>query len=313
MSLKAAIRNVINRNATTHRWFVALCARFTMRLYNFQSYLSIEDLRAKRRATLWRQFLALMGRPNLEKVVIAGGRATFHYTDGCAFHASESSTSISSTQYSHGDYEAHETRIMAEVVQPGWTVVDAGANFGWYAIHLARWVGPGGRVLAFEPIPASFGELTDNTLLNGCGNLRNFPMALGGEDGMISLYLPSSHLGAGAASQFLDMGEKVPVPMKRLDTLLEAEGVAHVDFLKADIEGGELNLLRGAQGLLARCHPAILIEIVDIHCRRFGHGPEDVIGFLAGFGYKGRYIDGNGSLVGYDPAKAPNGNYLFQA
>jgi FkbM family methyltransferase len=311
MSLKASVRDAISRNATTHRWFVALCARFTMRLYNFQSYLSLEDLRAKRRAALWRQFLGLLGRPNLDKVVISGGKAVFHYTDGCAFLASASPNSISSTQYSHGDYEASETRVMAGLVQPGWTVVDAGANFGWHAIHLAKDVGPQGTVLAFEPIPASFQELTENTALNDCPQLKPLNLALGDQDGTISLYLPAVHLGAGAASQFLDMGEKVQVPMLRLDGFLEREGIDRVDFIKADIEGGELNLLRGAAGLLARCRPAILIEIVDIHCKRFGHGPNEVIGYLAGHGYAGKFIDAEGNLVPYDATRPPNGNYLF--
>ena len=312
MSLKASVRSLISRNPVTHRWFVGLCARFTMRLYNFQSYLSVEDLKAKGRAILWRKFMGLLDRPNVDKVVFAGGKATFYYRDGCAFLASPLKASISGGQFSHGEYEASETRVMREVVQPGWTVVDAGANFGWHAIHLAKHVGPEGKVFAFEPIPPSFQELTENTALNACGQLQACAMALGSVEDTISLYLPATHLGAGAASQFLDTGEKVWVPMVRLDAFLEREGVDRVDFIKADIEGGELNLLRGAQGLLARCHPVILLEIVDIHCRRFGHTPEEVIAFLTERGYRGLFIDDQGELQAYDPIRPPNGNYLFK-
>lgn len=312
MTLKTAIRDVINRNALAHKWFVAFCARFTMRLFAFQSYLSIEDLRAKRRAAMWRRFVALLGRPNVDRVVISNGKATFYYKDGCAFHASTSRSSVSGTQFSHGEYEAHETRLMREMVQPGWTVVDAGANFGWHAIHLAKRVGPQGKVFAFEPIPVTFSELAANAALNDCGNLEACSAALGSVEGAVTLFLPGIDLGAGAASQVLDLGEKIEVPMRRLDDFLEENGVDHVDFIKADIEGGELNLLKGAEGLLARNHPRILIEIVDIHCRRFGHTPQDVIQFLTARGFSGKYISDEGRLVAFDPVNPMNGNYVFE-
>ena len=312
MNLKTAIRNVISRNALAHKWFVGFCARFTIRLFAFQSYLSIEELRAKWRAAMWRRFVALLGRPNVDRVVIIDGKATFYYKDGCAFHASTSRTSVSGTQFSHGEYEAHETRLMREVVQPGWSVVDAGANFGWHAIHMAKWVGPQGRVFAFEPIPGTFSELAANASLNNCRNLEAYSAALGSVEGAVTLFLPGIDLGAGAASQFLDLGEKVEVPMRRLDDFLAEKGVDHIDFIKADIEGGELNLLGGAERLLARCHPRILIEIVDIHCRRFGHTPRDVIQFLTARGFSGKYVSNEGTLVAFDPVSPMNGNYFFE-
>jgi len=219
---------------------------------------------------------------------------------------------VSGTQFSHGEYEAHETRLMREVVQPGWTVVDAGANFGWHAIHLAKRVGPRGQVIAFEPIPNTFSELAANSSLNDCGNLEACSAALGNVEGAVTLFLPGIDFGAGAASQFLDLGERIEVPMRRLDDFLEEKGVNHVDFIKADVEGGELNLLRGAEGLLARCHPRILLEIVDIHCRRFGHNPQDVIQFLTARGFRGKYISDDGKLVAVDAVNPMNGNYVFE-
>lgn len=311
MNLKAAIRGAISRHPVTHRWFVNIAARFTTRLFALQSFLSIEELKAKWRTILWRQFRATLDRAAVEKVVLTGGRATFYYRDGCAFHASADKRSISSTQYSHGDYEPHETRLMADVVSRGWTVVDVGANFGWHAVHLAKLVGSEGRVIAFEPIPGSYQELTANRELNGCENLEIANLALGNVDGTVSFFLPSIHLGAGAASQFLDRGERVQVQMRRLDDFLDQHGVTRVDFVKADIEGGELNLLKGAERLFDRCRPAILIENVDVHCRRFGHTPQDVVEFFTGRGYRGRYVDSRGALVPFDEARPPNGNFYF--
>lgn len=312
MSLKAAIRSAVSRNPVTHRWFVSFAARFSMRLYAFQNFLSVEELRAKFRTVLWRQCIRMFDRPTVAKVELRAGRTTFHYQDGCAFHASAEKTSISSTQYSHGDFELHETRLMAKVVSRGWTVVDAGANFGWHAVHLAKLVGREGKVIAFEPIPQSFQELTENRQLNGCENLEIANLALGNVESTVTFYLPSIHLGGGAASQFLDIGEKIQVPMRRLDDFLEQRGIMRVDFVKADIEGGELNLLRGAERLFERCRPAILIEIVDIHCRRFGHTPQDVVQFFQRRAYQGSYIDRSGELVPFDEERPPNGNFYFR-
>ncbi|MCX7147413.1 MAG: FkbM family methyltransferase [Sulfuritalea sp.] len=313
MSVKARVRDAISRNPLMHGWFVAVCARYTMRLFNLQTYLSIGDLRAKYRAAVWRKFMEMAGKLGTEKIVISNNRAVFYYPDGCAFHVSAAKASISGTQFSYGGYEADETRLMGEAVKAGSTVVDVGANFGWHAIHLAKRVGDSGKVLAFEPIPATYAELTENVALNSCKNLKAFSFALGNETSTISMYLPRTDLGAGAASQFLDTGDRVEVSMFRLDDVLEREGVEHVDFIKADIEGGELNFLRGAERLIARCHPIIFVEIVDIHCHRFGSTPQDLIQMLTGHGYRGNYIDEDGSLVAIDAVRPQNGNYLFRS
>lgn len=311
MSLKDVVRATVNRNAVARDWFVAFCARFSMRLFALQGFMSLGDLRAKRRVAMWQRFVAILSRSTVDRVVIGDGRATFYYKDGSAFHASTSRRSVSGSQFSYGDYEPHETRLMGELAQPGWTVVDAGANFGWHAIHLAHRVGPNGRVFAFEPIPSTFEELAANVALNNCTNLHACALALGDADENVTFYLPRIDWGAGAASQFLDMGEKIGVHMVRLDDVLEEQAVAHVDFIKADIEGGELNLLRGAERVLASGRPTILIEIVDIHCRRFGHAPKDVVRFLTDRGFSGRYVSDNGALEAVDPHNLPNGNYLF--
>jgi FkbM family methyltransferase len=312
MSIKDRIRRWINQNSVTRKWFVAFCARFTIRLYTFQRFLSVTELNSKLRLAGWRQILASLENAPIEKIEIAKGRATFTYGDGCAFGVANSEVSHSNTLWVSAEYEKTETALLCEVVKPGWTAIDAGANFGWHAIHLSRLVGADGKVLAFEPVPRTFEELTDNVALNSCENLEVFRMAIGNGADPIHMYVPQISLGAGAASQFLDVGEKIEVPMTRLDDLMEEKSLERVDFIKADIEGGELALLRGGDLLLKTFRPSILIEIVDIHCRRFGHAPEDVYRHLVERGYVGRYITDRGDLIDLDPRRLPNGNFLFE-
>ncbi|MGD1237797.1 FkbM family methyltransferase [Mycobacterium seoulense] len=313
MSIKEAVRHAINRNPLARRWFVAFCARFTIRLFTLQRFLSVTDLKGKLKMAAWRRVLASLEGTPLEKVEIAEGRATFFYQDDCAFEVTNSETSHSHALWINAEYEKTETALLRRMIKPGWTAIDAGANYGWYAVHLSRLVGSSGKVFAFEPVPATFNELAANVALNSCQNLEIFEMALGNSTDPINIYVPQIALGAGAASQFLDVGQKTEVPMTRLDDFADDRGLTRVDFIKADIEGGELGLLRGGESLLQTFHPRILIEIVDIHCRRFGHTPQDVYQYLVERGYEGRYITDGGDLVDLDPQHLPNGNFWFEA
>ena len=313
MSIKLMVRELIASHPTTHKWFVKFCARFTIKLYSLQKFLGAEDLRNKFKAPIWRYVVRLLDRPFLEKVVISGGRSIFYYKNGCAFNIMNDRNSVSNTLVFSGSYEQHETAMLSKLVKTGWTVVDAGANFGWYAIHLASLVGPTGKVMAFEPVPQTFGELTANVALNNCRNVDAVNAALGAKDGMMTIYVPEIQGGLGVASEFLDAGKKIEVAMLGLDAYLDQQGIKHIDFIKADIEGGEWNLLRGAERTLTRSHPCILLETVDIHCQRFGHTPRDVFEFLQRLGYKGVHMDENGKVAGFDMERPPNGNFFFAA
>jgi FkbM family methyltransferase len=312
MSIKTFLRNAITRNSTIRMWFVALCARFTTPLFILQRYLSFEDLKNLRLVNQWRHVVSSLEKLPLEKVVIANGKSTFYYQNGLSFHVIASKTSMSNVLLTTSEYEKSETRTLQNVVKPGWIVVDAGANFGWYSVQLSKLVGAEGRVLAFEPVPDSFSELLANVSLNHCQNVDTFSIALGNRAETMNLYVPEFSMGMGAASEFLDRGQKVSVLKARLDDFFRSRGLSRLDFIKADIEGGELYLLEGAGSLLDEFHPQLLLEIVDVHCRRFGHSPTEVFEYLSKKGYVGYFIEDNGRLVKPDSRCLPNGNYLFE-
>ena len=219
------------------------------------------------------------------------------------------------------NYEFNETNLVKKVIKPGWTVIDVGANFGWYSIHFAQLVGQNGNVFSFEPIPETYEELNSNIKLNSCQNIKAFDFALGNKDGNISFGAPNFDGGSLVSSEFLKYSKRIQTTMRKLDDVIKEQKINKVDFIKADIEGGELNMLKGAEKLLEYFRPKILIEIVDMHCQRFGHFPVDVYQFLINKGYKGLFIGNEytkekanikiDELIKPNMKSLLNGNYFF--
>jgi hypothetical protein len=84
------------------------------------------------------------------------------------------------------------------------------------------------------------------------------------------------------------------VAQTTVDALVAALGLDRLDFLKADIEGGELRMLEGARKTLARLHPHPLIELTAAHLARAGDTLADAFGFLAARGYRAFALEPTG-------------------
>jgi FkbM family methyltransferase len=185
-------------------------------------------------------------------------------------------------------FEQTELALVSAFLKPGMNVVDVGANIGLYSILAAKRLGPGGNVWAFEPSPESFVRLKKNLLLNGCRDVQPYRVALSDRaDTVMHLksdrgfgdayrYLVATTGGGGAQGESLE-----EVPVTTLDRWAEVNGVGHIDFLKVDIEGGELRMLRGTKDVL-RTNPGIVVffESEEDWCRRAGCRQEDAFTLL---------------------------------
>lgn len=163
-----------------------------------------------------------------------------------------------------GLFEPHETRLVKTYLHPGMTVVDVGANIGYYVVLAASRVGPSGRVLAFEPSPWACQRLRHTVAENGLdATVSVHPHAVGDRAGTATLFMPGrvgnhtpSILGGEADAEPID------VPLTTLDDALRTHGIDRVDLLKIDVEGFEPNVLAGArQALRSRSIKAILCEL----------------------------------------------------
>lgn len=207
-------------------------------------------------------------------------------------------------------YEA-ELELLPLAVRRGESAIDIGANFGLYAYHLSRAVGPQGKVWSFEPIP--FTARTFKIIQRALGfgsNVELVAKGCGESTGRVTFTVPVMSTGAISAG-LVHMGRNDDRPGKQkhadyqtrevecdvvaLDDLLS--GAREVSLVKCDIEGADLFAMRGARKLLERNRPTVIIEITPWYLEGFGISVHDVLGFFESLGYQCYRYD-NGSPVG---------------
>ena len=177
-------------------------------------------------------------------------------------------------------------------VRPGTNVVDIGANQGLYSLLLARLAGPEGTVWAFEPDDRLYAALEENVALNRAGTIRAFHAALGASAGTMTLHRSLLNSGdnrlAAKASQ-AGPREAVGIRVERLDNVLAGE---RVDFIKMDVQGWEMEVFRGMQGLLDASRNTdltIYFEFWPQGLRDAGSEPVETLEFLVANGFAIHY------------------------
>jgi FkbM family methyltransferase len=188
-------------------------------------------------------------------------------------------------------FEKSEVALATVFLKSGMSVIDVGANIGLYSILAAKRVGPSGSVWAFEPSNESAARLERNLALNRCNSVRVYRLALS-DTPSTSLHLGSDP-GFGDAYRYLlpptsNKGGSTSevVPVTTLDAWAAANGIARLDFLKVDIEGGEYKMFLGARECLAT-NPRVVImfECEADWCARAGCRPLDVFDLLRALGF----------------------------
>lgn len=152
--------------------------------------------------------------------------------------------------------ETEQTSEMLGALSTGKTFFDIGANVGYYTILASRLVGPSGNVIAFEPLVRNLSFLHRHVELNNAANVKILPFAVSSENSI----LPFS-AGQNSAMGHLDPsgGGDILVPTATLDDIAKRLGVMP-DVLKIDVEGAEMEVFRGADGVLSKARPAIFLS-----------------------------------------------------
>ena len=148
-------------------------------------------------------------------------------------------------------------------VTPGIVALDVGANVGAYSVLLGQWVGASGRVYAFEPSRAAFRGLARHVSLNAQdGVVRVVGAAVSDVDGDANLIVADT-AGESRLAGPTEMGATTSVPTTTIDAFCRREGI-QPSFIKIDVEGAELAVLRGARHTIHRGGDELAL-FVELH------------------------------------------------
>jgi FkbM family methyltransferase len=160
--------------------------------------------------------------------------------------------------------DLYELQLVVERLRKGGDFVDVGAHIGLYAVRAARELGDRGRVLAFEPNPSARAQLEENVALNGRSNVIVVAAAAAAASGRATLHVPAtadpsfSSLEGGRFAE----GAPVEIETETIDTAVAARTL-RPSVIKIDVEGGELDVLRGAERTIDEFRPAVLVEVSE--------------------------------------------------
>ena len=200
--------------------------------------------------------------------------------------------------YLLGAFEPRTVRSYEGLVKSGDTVLDIGANIGAHTLPLARLVGPTGRVVAFEPTAFAFGKLQENMALN-----PELAPRISARQSMLVAERASEVPATLFSSWPLSAEEELHAKHKgrsmttrgasaeTLDDAVAGLGLAAVDFVKIDVDGHELPVLRGGANTIERFRPSILIELSPYVHAEEGYDFDDMVAFFQQRGY--RFRDAN--------------------
>lgn len=207
--------------------------------------------------------------------------------------------------YCHDIFEPEVLAFLRDHLLPGQTAVDVGANVGYISLYLAKRVGSGGRVIAFEPNPYAFSLLERNKRINGFDHLHIHQAGLGPSDmdtafhcGLPGMEVYSSLADIGHPDADMKRFEIIDVHLFRADDWMKAAGIHHIHVLKLDVEGAELGVLQGFSSMLAeRRVDWILIELSHELSGQFHYRASDILRLLRGYGYRWYALEWLGRLV----------------
>lgn len=205
-----------------------------------------------------------------------------------------------------GYYNIHLVSFLDRIIEPGMTVIDVGANIGEISLVCANRVGPGGCVIAIEPIAGIADQLQRNVQDNGLQEtVQVHRQGLAAQAGQLPIYAScgqtdgvefnqglGSLYGNASVDRFVGVAD-----ITTLEDVAQRVGLTRLDLLKIDIEGGELPCLQGGLNIVRRFLPVIAVEVQEQACVAAGYQSRDILAFLQPLGYRFHRLEAQGRLV----------------
>ena len=179
-------------------------------------------------------------------------------------------------------FEAEDAEALRAWARPGTTVIDVGANMGFFTVRFARWVGPAGRVIAVEPETENLRLLRHRLERSGLGvNVDVIEGVAAEESGMLRLAINAFH---PADHRIGEQG--LAVRAWTIDELVAARGWPAISLIKIDVQGAEVRVLRGARATIARFHPRLFVEVDDRALEEAGFSADLLFDEIERHGYR---------------------------
>ena len=206
-----------------------------------------------------------------------------------------------------GVYERDTLLLCQKLIGPGSIVLDIGANVGFYALNLAKSVGPEGRIIAFEPTSFAFQKQRVSISLNAnlAPRIISEQMLLvASDESALDTHVYSSwplnyggELHQGHCGRLM---ETTGARASTLDSYVTAANLDHIDLIKLDVDGHEMDVLSGAKKTLLRYKPPIVMEFAPhLHAER-GHNFDELVRDFSALGYR-FYDEKTGALLPSEP------------
>lgn len=173
--------------------------------------------------------------------------------------------------------------VVSSVLKNGSVAIDVGANVGWTTCILRSQVGESGKVFSFEPSPTAFPCLQDTIRANKFHNCESFNFALSDTPGTLRFMDdPNSASASHLVNAVGTLGSSsIDVEVSTIDEFQKGVNLDSIDLIKIDVEGFELAVLRGAQGLIASQQPDVFLEINTFTLVAYGNeNPRKLLTFL---------------------------------
>jgi FkbM family methyltransferase len=192
----------------------------------------------------------------------------------------------------YGRYSPEIVSVFRRFVRPGDAVIDVGAHIGYLTLHLAALVGQQGHVYSFEPDDRVAVNLDKSIAASNMTWIHAFRLALTAQKQDIEFYLAQGHGSSTAvkASKHLNVTQTV-VPGITLDELVaDGKVVSKIRLIKMDIEGFEIEALKGMRELIRRSRPIMVVEVNEERLTAQGESASRLLALLESFGYTVRAL-----------------------
>lgn len=193
----------------------------------------------------------------------------------------------SNRAYASGDNELPIQEAVARVTKAGDVFYDIGANVGFFSVLGARLVGPSGFVYAFEPVPENAAYVRLNLRLNRFAHCEVVERAVSARSGREQLWL-AEYSGGGALATVAppaDAKSRIDVDVVSIDDFVFGRHARPPAVVKVDVEGAEIDVLRGMARVLREARPIVIYEIDDGQMEAFTAKYQACEEFLKGFDY----------------------------